>query len=321
MHDSGPTPNGTEATPQTGRGNICIVMNSGSGKKDTSQIPDRIAAAFGRADVSYRLDIVKSGADITDTAQRAVEEGFSTIVAAGGDGTICAVASVVRNSGRKMGIIPLGTFNYFARSLDIPVEVEDAVDVIVAGSERHVPIATINNRVFLNNSSLGAYPEILKNREEIYARWGRSRVAAYWSVFKTLVMLRRPLKLQIVTQGETRDVTTPLVFAVNNAFQLEQIGLAGREEVAQGKLVLFIAPNSGRLGMLRHALALIAGNATQDRNFDIMAADHIRIETRRGARMVACDGERTRMKSPFELQVHPRELCVTVPNARREGVR
>lgn len=303
------------------RPDICVILNGGSGKRDSLRVAERIRAAFKAAHVPMELDFVEDGSDISNAARAAVDKGFSTIVAAGGDGTICAVAAAVRNSGCKMGIIPLGTFNYFARSLDLPDDIEGAVDVLLSGGAKSVPVGTINDRVFLNNASLGVYPEILKKREDIYKRWGRSRVAAYWSVLKTLITLRRPLKLRIETETDNRRVHTPLLFAVNNAFQLDQIGLEGRDDVAQGKLVLFIAPNSGRWGILRHALALSAGTAEPKRNFEMLASEHIRIHAGQGARLVACDGERMRMHGPFDMRVHKDELFVIAPNTRKTDVR
>ena len=312
---------GRASDTKTTAHDTCVILNAASGKQETSQSPDRIRAALERSGATFDLKLVKSGSDISEAARKSVEDGYTTIVAAGGDGTICAVAGELIGTEQRLGIIPLGTFNYFARSLDIPVEIEEAVDVLVSNFDRYVPVATINDRLFLNNASLGAYPEILKNREKIYSRWGRSRIAAYWSVLKTLVTLRRPLKLVIEVDGTRREVTTPMVFAVNNAFQLDQVGLQGREDVAQGKLVLFIAMNSGRWGMVGHALALLTGTAEPHRNFEMIAAEKIRITTHKSSRLVACDGERTQMSGPFDMKVQQGALRVVVPEARLDDVR
>ncbi len=301
-------------------GQVRILLNRGSGKRSEAA-QERIRAALKAAGIDADLKPLKHGSDIVPAARRAIDEGFGTVVAAGGDGTISAVAGVLRGTGVTMGILPMGTFNYFARSLDIPTETEDAARLLAQGTTRPIRIATINDRTFLNNASLGAYPAILKTREDTYRRWGRSRIAAYWSVLLTLVTLRKPLRLRIEANGRTIERRTPLVFAVNNAFQLDQIGLRGREEIAEGRLALYIAPDSGRWGMLLHALSLAMGRAESDVNFELIAAKRIRIDTKRSPRDIACDGERARMRAPFDLGVDEGALDVIAPPSRREGTR
>lgn len=311
----------TSDGPPSSLGRVCVIMNGKSGRRDTESVPDQIRAALSRRIPSAELRILDSGSELLPSTRKAVEEGFDTIVAAGGDGTISGVASVLRGTGATMGILPLGTFNYFARSLDIPTEIPQAIDLLCDGAPRPVRIARINDRVFLNNASLGAYPAILKTREDVYRRWGRRRIGAYWSVLVTLVTLRRPLRVRIEAGDQVLNRRTPLIFAVNNAFQLNQIGLQGQEEIANGQLALFIAPDTNRWGMLRNALLLALGLAEREKEFDFIAADRIRIIDNQSKHDIACDGERDRMRAPYDLQVIENELTVVAPQARQDDIR
>lgn len=304
-----------------GQARIVVLLNSGSGKRDTSQVPDLIRAAFKECGTDAEVKLLKHGNDIVEATRQALDDGFETIVAAGGDGTISGVASVLRGSGATMGILPLGTFNYFARSLNIPLDIPEAVRLLTQGVRRQVRIASINDRVFLNNASLGAYPAILKTREEIYRRWGRSRAAAYWSVLVALITLRRPLHLRIEAGDKVIERHTPLVFAVNNAFQLDQVGLDGRDEIAAGRLAVFIAPHTNRWGMLRNSLLLALGLAGKNDNFDLVAAERVRIIESHQSHDVACDGERSKMAAPYELRVIEDELTVLVPASHQDNIR
>lgn len=300
---------------------ICVLLNGGSGKYDTEAAAGEIRAAFAASGREAKLRVLDKGSDILPAARAALEQGFATIVAAGGDGTISAVASVLRGSGVTMGVIPLGTFNYFARSLDIPLEIPAAVALLTQGTARPVRVATINDRLFLNNASLGAYPAILKTREDVYRKWGRSRAAAYWSVLVALVTLRKPLHLTIEAAGQKSERRTPLIFAVNNAFQLEQLGLQGREDIAAGRLAMFIAPDTSRWGMLRNAVLLALGLAEKDQNFDLVAAERITITDSGRSYDIACDGERGKMRAPYTLKVIEDELTVIAPHARKDDLR
>ena len=92
-------------------------------------------------------------------------------------------------------MIPGGTFNYFARDLGSGETLDEALRIFDAPRLRHVHVGDVNGMIFLNNISFGAYPEILKRRESIYRRWGRSRIAAYWSALIAVWNLRHPLHL------------------------------------------------------------------------------------------------------------------------------
>ena len=300
---------------------ICVLLNGGSGTTDAEQIAVSIRSALAVISRNYEVWVLSHNDDIVASARAALDEGFEIIVAAGGDGTIAAVASALRGRDACLGIIPLGTFNYFARSLDIPTDITSAVQLLSGGVRRPLRVGDINGRIFLNNASLGAYPSILRTREQTYRRWGRSRIAAYWSVLVTLATLRRPLKLMIEANEERMHRRTPLAFAVNNAFQLDQMGLEGREHIAEGRLALFIAPDTGRWGMLRSALALAMGRAQKDVDFDIITADSIHIETHRRSCDVACDGERSRIRAPLDLKVVEDALTILVPSERQEDTR
>lgn len=301
---------------------ICIILNAGSGQPDDQSKPETIKAAFASLGQPCTIKQIVKGSQIEAETRAAMAEGFKTIVAAGGDGTICAVASVLEGSDVAMGILPLGTFNYFARSLDLPMEMEGSAKVIAEAQRRPLRIARINDRVFLNNASLGAYPAILETREGIYKRWGRTRIAAYWAVIKTLTTVRAPLHLRITVDGQTRTVRSPLVFVVNNAYQLTQLNVVGADHIEDGKLVVFIAPDASRMEMIRMAVVIALGRGLPERAFTVLSGADIVIENLdRPAgypRTIARDGERERLAGPYRLQVVEDALEVIAPAAQAE---
>ena len=298
---------------------ICILLNAGSGQRDAKSKPENILAAFTALGATCTLKRMEKGALIEAETREALAQGFKTIVAAGGDGTICAIASVLKGSEVVMGILPLGTFNYFARSLGLPMEMEAAAKVIVAAQTRPLRIARINDSIFLNNASLGAYPAILETREGIYKRWGRTRIAAYWAVIKTLATVRPPLRLRLTVDGQTRLVRSPLVFVVNNAYQLTQLHVVGADHIEDGKLVVFIAPDAGRIEMIRMAVVIALGRGLPERKFEVLSGADILIENIGrpvGHHLtIARDGERERMAGPYRLQVVENALHLLVPAA------
>lgn len=292
---------------------ICVVMNAGSGKRRGAALRDELETAFAAFPGRFELRIVKAGDKIEGAAKQAASDGFATVAAAGGDGTMCAVASSLIDSDTQMGVLPLGTFNYFARSLGISEDLGEAVRVLATGRPMPAQVGMVNGRVFLNNASLGAYPAILQRREDIYRRWGRSRAAAYWSVLSTLANFRSPLSLTITADGEARVFRSPLVFVVSNAYQLEQIGLDGVDCVTSGRFALFVAPDSDRLELLRHAVRLASHTSARGENFEIVCGSDILVETAESPKLMARDGERERVQGPFRFVMRQDALKVIVP--------
>ena len=291
----------TDAAPLKAHVLVNLKSGRGSGQPDVQDLE----RAFREHGIDAHIIRLSPGDDIPARAAQLARDGAELVVAAGGDGTICGVASGLVGTQTVMGVIPLGTFNYFGRSLDIP---ETAPEII-------------NDRVFLNNASLGIYPQILRTRETVYARWGRSRVAAYWSVLKTMVRLPRRLKLQVTVDGETREIKTSLLFAVSNAFQLEQMGLEGAECIEAGQLAVLIAPNRGRIGLLKNGIALMLGLAQRDQDFDLLCAQSLHITCNRKSLLIARDGERTRIRGPFNLELRQGALKVLTPGGEDGVVR
>jgi diacylglycerol kinase family enzyme len=294
---------------------ICVISNKGSGRssREAGAI-DAAMAVLGARATLWRVD----GRDLDDAGAQAVAQGFGAVVAAGGDGTIMSVAGAVAGSGQgkgtRFGVVPLGTFNYFARGLGIPEDPEGAARVVLAGHARPVSLGEVNGRLFLNNVSLGVYPAILRQREEVYRRWGRRRLAAHWSVAKTFLRLGRPLYLTVSTDGDASRVVTPLLFVARSAFQLGHFGLDGADCVAEGRMAVFVAPPAGRAGLFASAFRLVRGSTQEGRDFALTCADEVTISARSRHLTVACDGEKFRMRTPLRLSVRHGALDVFAPS-------
>ncbi len=292
---------------------LCVIGNRGSGKKDGSQQSRIIRDALEGKVAEFALRETDRGDQLMSLARQAVEDGFDIVVAYGGDGTQSAVAGALTGTGTMMGVLPGGTFNYFARDLGVGETVEDALETLLDARVKSVDVGQIENLIFLNNVSLGAYPHILKTREGIYKRWGRSRVAAYWSVLVALRRLRNPMQLTAKVDGQSRHFTTALVFVARSAYQLDAFGLDGAEAIRDGQFAVLVAKARRPLPLLRSAFRLAFGFSAKDSDFDLIVTDNLVIETGKRQQLVAHDGEKTRMVSPFHLRVRHGDLRVLVP--------
>lgn len=290
----------------------CVIANTGSGRKAGASIADVLRDRLQGRVAELAVRRIDKGADLAQAARQAVAQGFDLIVAAGGDGTQAAVASAVTGSDSAMAVIPGGTFNYFARDLGSGETVEEALKIFDAPVLRRIHVGEMNGMIFLNNVSFGAYPEILKRRESIYRRWGRSRVAAYWSAVAALWNLRRPLQLTVRANGEERQFTTALAFVAKSAYQLDSFGLEGADCVRDGKLALLVARARHPGPLVRSALRLAMGKSARYHDFDLISATEMQLETVPAHEYVAHDGEKVWMDSPFRVRVRHNDLQVLV---------
>ena len=295
----------------------CLIANDASGKGEAAERLELLRGWLERQPGRTALEIVHRGENLSEVARRAVDDGYGTVIVAGGDGTISTVAGVLAGTGVRMGVIPAGTFNYFARGLGIPEDIEGALDVIETGVARPAQIGRINDKVFLNNASLGAYPAILDQREGIYRRWGRSRIAAHWSTVKALLTATRPQRMKVTVDGEVRRIKTPLVFIANSAYQLDEFELEGADSIRNGEFALFMAEDCGRWKMLLFAVKLAWRRMGAGRDMTLICGREIRIESAKSHLLIARDGEKERMKTPFVFKVEDDVLDVIVPGEGR----
>lgn len=251
-----------------------------------------------------------------EAAGRACAEG-SAVVAVGGDGTINTVAQAAHAAGCTLGVIPRGTFNYFAREHGAPTEVAEALRWLLDARPEPVQISAINEQVFLVNASLGLYPDLLQDRESWKARFGRSRLVAFGAGMATLLRAQRRLRLSMAWDGQVVDVRTLTLFVGNNRLQLEQLGLAGADTPAEGAaadghITAVILKPIGTLAMLGLMLRGALGQLGEASGIERFACQSLVVKTSRlmGRRKVkvAFDGEVGWMRSPLTIRVLPQPL-------------
>jgi YegS/Rv2252/BmrU family lipid kinase len=293
---------------------IAVIINGGAGAGHDDQAAADLRAKFRAHGCEADVTLAKSGDDMIAAARKAIADGVSVVVAGGGDGTINAVASVMAGSGVDFGVLPLGTLNHFAKDLGIPLELDEAVRNVAEGRRVEVDVGEVNDRIFLNNSSLGLYPDIVRDREKQQHRLGRGKwPAAAWAAVAAL--RRFPfLDVGVAVDGRQHARSTPFVFIGNNEYIMQGLAIGARERLDAGTLSLYVAQRPGRLGLVRFAWRALWGRLAQERDFDVMLSDKFDIRTRHRRLRVATDGEVTVMATPLRYRIRPAALTVIVPS-------
>ena len=310
---------------------IQFIINAAAGSSDADACGAAIEAvlqARGRRGELHFCTPAQLGAVAREAASRALS-ARTALVAVGGDGTLNTVAQAAHAAGCAMGVVPQGTFNYFARTHGIPADLAEAVGLLLSAEPQPVQVAGINDRMFLVNASLGLYPDLLEDREAYKARFGRSRWVAFVAACSTLLRAQRRFRLRIETGGSARNVETLTLFVGNNRLQLQQLGAEPADTVAgtpgDGSMAAVVLRPIGTMSMvglmLRGAMGRLGEAAGVERfEFECLRVQPTLPQGRRGVK-VAFDGEVTTMRAPLDFRVLERPLFLLKPAqaARSDG--
>jgi diacylglycerol kinase family enzyme len=291
---------------------IDVIINARSGAGNKVEVQHRLAQAFKATGVEARISLARNGAEVVKLAQRALRSDAQVIVAAGGDGTVSAVAATVIGSDKALGVLPYGTMNHFAKDLKIPLDLEGAVETIVADHEARVDVGEVNDHIFVNNSSLGLYPSIVREREK-QQRLGWGKWPAF--VWAALTVLRRYpfLGIRVSVDGQELRSRTPFVFIGNNEYEMAGFNIGRRARLDKGELSLYMTNRTGRLGLIRLALRALLGGLRQEKDFLAIRTKEVWIETKHRRLRLALDGEVTNLVPPLHYRVRPGALRVLAP--------
>ena len=290
-----------------------VILNAGSGPQGTRDDGASVVAAFAAKGLRTRVVTVEPGRGIAASVDDALEQGAKLIIAGGGDGTVNAVASRLLERDVVLGVLPLGTLNHFARDLGIPVELDAAAAVIASGHQRRVDVGEVNDRIFLNNSSIGLYPRIVieREREQRYLGVGKwpALARATWHA------LRHPesFSATVRVDGDAIERRTPFIFVGNNSYVLEGFGLGRRPRLDSGVLALYVLRPKTPFGLLWLGLRALLGIGSHAKDFDAIEATSFDIQGRHHEVEVATDGEVASATAPVRYRIRPRSLRVLAP--------
>lgn len=307
---------------------IMVILNAAAGTAQETiggeTVAERLAGIFAASGLDARIAVTRDGIELASLAERAARERYPVVVAGGGDGTINSVASKLIGTQVRLGVLPLGTLNHFAKDLHVPLDLEQAAQTIINGHAVRVDVGEVNGQIFLNNSSLGLYPSIVRHRERQQARLGRGKwYALFWAVIT--VLRRYPfLSVRLTVDGEALTRRTPLVFIGNNEYEMKGFNIGARSCLNSGQLSLYVAHRVGRARLIGLALAALLGwHPGSAPDFDQLCVAELWVETRHKRLLVSTDGEVRVFDAPLHYRVRPGELRVIVPRGedKSEGER
>jgi len=291
-----------------------VLINSGGGSLGERGAVKRsdVSDALRDAGITAQPQWLQ-GSEIRKAANAAVAAGAQVVVAGGGDGTISSVAAALAGTEAKLGVLPLGTLNHFARDLGISTDLKRAAATIAAGKSRPVDIAEVNDRTFINNSAIGLYPLMVLDREAQQKNFGRSKPWAMTVAAARTLVRFSSRRLTLMVNDQSAQVDTPLLFVGNNAYRMQLPDAGKREALDRGELFVLVLRRKSRLGFCVASLRALFGRTREDDVVRLQNVEWLRVDTHHSTLAVSLDGETVRLKPPLDYRIHKAALNVIAP--------
>jgi YegS/Rv2252/BmrU family lipid kinase len=295
-------------TPST---KAMLFFNPKSGHSKTEQLPRKISAHFAQHNIDLETIVVpKSHTELNQIMNSAISDGVNLFVAAGGDGTVSMISTHLVGTQIPIGIIPLGTGNLLAKALDIPLKLEQALDLITSDEHETVKIDTfkMDHRHFLLNISVGVSPRIMESVDS-----DDKQRLGFFAYLINFIQQIFGLKVHRVSIDYDHQLTS---FSASEIL-ITNIGTAGVEPLTWSEDILL---DDGTLDLLvfRAAniidiLGLVVSIFTKKGKYNplvkfLKVTEYCRIESQTPLNTQA-DGD-VIGDTPFEVHICPRSLTI-----------
>ncbi|HET9775835.1 MAG TPA: diacylglycerol kinase family protein [Gemmatimonadaceae bacterium] len=251
----------------------------------------------------FELDVIQP-ADMEKRLTEAIEGDTKRILVAGGDGTIATAASLIAQTDVELAILPGGTLNHFARDHDIPTDLAKAALVAREGRVIGADIGYVNDCVFLNTSSIGAYVTFVRDRENLEKRFGYT-IASFFAFIRTLGQLRT-FTVTVEIDGNKKSFRCSMVFIGVGERELKVPTLGSRVKNGRRGLHLMIVRGRRKARLFVVALAGLARGTKEAQKlpeFEEIIVDSCRIDLNRSRTTVGLDGELKRLQTPLDYRI------------------
>lgn len=293
------------------------LLNPGGGTLSRGAAnPAAVAAALRQAGLPADVRAVP-GSRLPAATREAIAAGADLVIAGGGDGTVRSVAGALAGSEATLGVLPLGTFNHYARDLGMPNDLNAAAAALAAATPRHLDLAEVNGHRFLNSSAIGYYSQVAKERAEPRVRMRLTKVAV--TLIAAVRLLGKYRLSEVCLESEGRSITckTPFVFISNGPGLMHLFRFGQRDRLDTGKLLVYVHRSTSRRAVLRTLLYALVRDAREEGRYDHWLTDELRIDygARRRPVSVFLDGELLHLAPPLRYRILPGHIKVAVPPA------
>lgn len=291
-----------------------VLLNANSGTVLATGIS---AASLQEHFDAAGLDAVVDGDTDTPFAERierATKADVDVVVAAGGDGTITALAGALAGSEKALAILPLGTVNALAKDLGLPMDIPEAIALLKSATIRKIDVGEVNGRVYLHKVVIGIIPSLAAAREHIRGQGTWTSKAAFMRFLVNRLLRSRRMAVAIEpVDGPSHVVRAKAVAVACNAYDQGLGKVFSRQNLEGGMLNIYTLTSLTIADFVRLSAGMLLGNWRDAPALSIETSRAVTIRSRKKLLKVMFDGEVETLHTPLDFRIRPAALAVLVP--------
>lgn len=297
---------------------IAIIFNKNAGSfRELSADPQTLIddiLLHNNATASPIVVKVVESREISSTVEQLISEHYDIVAAAGGDGTINSIATLLKDSEISLGVVPMGTYNHLAKDANIPLNFESAILNLINGTITKIDYGTVNDKVFLNNSSLGHYPISVVERDKVTIRGKfHKKLQMALSLLKTTIKFPL-LDIQTDKHKHSEPIKTPFIFIGNNHYSISPSVMGQRKGIMDGKLSAYMSTCTNVPCVITLIWLMLTNTLSLSKKFQSVYFTEATISAKKEMISVAIDGEVYELSTPLHYKIHPQSLKVILPS-------
>ena len=292
-----------------------VLLNTASGTVQASGLnPETLAERFAEHGVAARIVCPGRDGAFADLLAGAQTTEADILIAAGGDGTVTALAGAALEADKPLAILPLGTANLLARDLGLPLSVDAWLEAFTDMEPRRIDVASVNGRLFLHKVVLGLLPGIASARERLRSIDNPMSLIAFAGFIKRRIERLGRMRLTLALDGQPPRKHALSAIAVANNPYTEGIGqVFSRDRLDNGRLAVYCARRITIADTLRLFFGMALGNWHRADSFTTELAKIIEIDRGKTLVKAMIDGDPATLENPLRFEIRPSALSVLAP--------
>lgn len=283
-----------------------FIVNPVAGKNSGKKAIMIIEEVMGNRGLNYNIKITNQPGDAKEWAKEAIDTSVDVIIAVGGDGTVNEVFNGMINSNKTLGIVPAGTGNDFARTLNLPLDIKAAIEFIIEGNYTHVDAGKINGQLFINIASIGLDAVIAEEANKI-KKVIPNKYSYILALLKGLSIFKST-NIKIKIDGKVYEKEIMLVAICNAVSYGGGMKIAPKAKVNDGYFDICIVKKMSKLKLLYLFPSIFEGNHVKFEEVEIFKGKSVEIESNKDL-IINVDGEIKHHK-PIQFNVIKKALKV-----------
>ena len=290
-----------------------VIFNPNAGTALATGITTAVLGElFSGAGLSFEIDDADD-APMAERIRRALAGPAEAIVAAGGDGTVLAVAAALLGTGRTLAVLPLGTLNGLARDLGLPLDLAPAVQALPLLAPRAIDVAEVNGRPFLHNVIIGVIPSIAVGRELVRGGGVGAKLRFFGFMLRRLGRAKRIALALRPDEAPVRIERVQTLVVANNSYDQRLGAIMARRRLDRGTLTAYLVRSFRAGDAARLAFEMALGRWRDDPAIAYEKVRRLTVASKKERLLVTMDGEVLTLDTPLVFTVQPRRLDVLAP--------